>query len=90
MSIERPRRFPRASREPKNVDDDDTQPISVPRTGTDENLVYQVLLDGRWHQRMPGLDQSACGIDYHSEFAPLRRDETSGELCDACFNKRGS
>jgi len=72
------------------MDDDDTQPvaIAIPRTGSDDNLVLQVLVEGAWHQRLPDLSETACRIAYHSEFAPLRREEMTGELCVTCFGDR--
>ncbi len=68
------------------VDDPDAQTvcISVGRVST-EDLVAQVNVIGVWHRRTPDLKTTACGIPYHSQFAPTRREELCNPLCAECF-----
>lgn len=70
-----------------SADDSDEQPtIALPRVSTSE-LTMQVAVLGRWHRRTPDLSATACGILYHSQFAPTRREELCGALCSDCFTK---
>lgn len=65
---------------------DSTLPV-VSRTGTGGVGAMQVLV-GSWHRRMHNsLTRTACGISYHSQFAPARREALSGTLCDVCFTR---
>ncbi len=50
-----------------------------------EELTMQVHVTDRWHRRTPDLASTACGEPIHSQFAALRREELSGDLCRECF-----
>ena len=63
-----------------------TETISIPRVATAE-LTMQVAVLGVWHRRTPDLSSTACGILYHSQFAPTRREELCNPLCHECFTK---
>jgi len=60
------------------------EPLTVGRVST-EDLVAQVNVLGKWHRRTPDMSATSCGILYHSQFAPTRREELCNPLCDACF-----
>ena len=60
------------------------EPIAMPRVST-EDLVAQVNVLGAWHRRTPDLKTTACGVPYHSQFAPVRREELCNPLCHQCF-----
>lgn len=62
----------------------DVDDIAVPRVRT-EDLVAQILVMGRWHRRTPDLKTTACGVPFHSQFAPTRREELCNPLCGSCF-----
>lgn len=67
------------------VDDPDEQPMpSLGRVRT-EDLTMQILVMGQWHRRTPDLKATACGVPYHSQFAPTRREELCNPLCPQCF-----
>jgi len=51
----------------------------------DEEEVMHVYVLGRHHRRKPRLDETACGILYHAQFAPLRPEQLIGDLCHDCF-----
>ena len=67
------------------VDDPDEQPSPARARVSTEDLVAQVNVMGKWHRRTPDLGATACGILYHSQFAPTRREELCNPLCDMCF-----
>jgi hypothetical protein len=70
-----------------DVDDLDEQPsIAVGRVSTAE-LTMQVAVMGVWHRRTPDLSSTACGILYHSQYAPTRREELCTPLCRECFTQ---
>ena len=48
-------------------------------------LTMQVMVMGEWHRRTPDLKSTACGVPYHSQYAPTRREELCNPLCHACF-----
>ena len=48
-------------------------------------LTMQVMVLGEWHRRTPDLKTTACGVPYHSQFAPTRREELCNPLCGSCF-----
>lgn len=58
--------------------------LSLPRVPT-EDLTMQVLHGGTWHRRLPDLSATACGSRFHSQFAPVRREELTHPLCRGCF-----
>ena len=66
------------------IDDPDLEPPAVGRVATAE-LTMQVLILGRYHRRTPDLSHTACGIPFHSEFTPPRREQYGGTLCPECF-----
>lgn len=68
-----------------DVDSFDDAP-SMPRVPTEE-LTMHVNVLGRWHRRTPDLAATACGILYHSQFCPPRREELVGDLCGECFTE---
>ncbi len=55
-----------------------------PRTITSE-LTMQILTMGAWHRRTPDLAFTSCGLAYHAQFAPVRRESHAGPLCTICF-----
>lgn len=57
---------------------------TVGRVRTEE-LTMQVLAFGCWHRRTPDLLTTACGVPFHSQFSPLRREELTEPLCRECF-----
>lgn len=65
-------------------DPDDPAWPSVSRTRTEDEDM-QVLVMGQYHRRLPDLSGTACGIPYHSQFCPTRRNELTGDLCGICF-----
>lgn len=65
------------------VDVEETH-VARPRTITKEPVVH-VLHSGLWHRRLPDLSATACGATYHSQFAPVRREELKHPLCPTCF-----
>lgn len=67
-----------------DLDEQSTQPIAIGRAST-EDLVAQVNVMGKWHRRTPDLKETACGVPYHSQFAPTRREELCNPLCNDCF-----
>ncbi len=57
-----------------------------PRTSRrTEELTMQILHAGAWHRRMPDLAATACDKPFHSQFAPVRREELTHPLCPTCF-----
>lgn len=68
--------------------DRDTEVVDVqesPRRVQTEELTMQVLHSGAWHRRLPDLSATSCGARYHSQFAPVRREELKHPLCRGCF-----
>lgn len=59
--------------EDTEVVDVDDAPIARSRVPT-EDLAVHVLVDGHYHRRHPSLAKTSCGIPYHSQFAPVRRE----------------
>ena len=64
-----------------DVDERRRRPTSRPA----EDLTMHVYLDGAWHRRLPDLSATACEAHILTQFAPLRREELSGDLCETCF-----
>jgi hypothetical protein len=56
----------------------------APRATTEE-LTMHVNVLGIWHRRTPDLGATACGILYHSQYSPTRREDLTGDLCADCF-----
>lgn len=50
-----------------------------------EDLTMQILVMGKWHRRTPDLKTTACGVPFHSQFSPTRREELCNPLCGDCF-----
>ncbi len=50
-----------------------------------EERSVQILLLGLWHRRTPDLAHTACGVPFHAEFTPIRRETLYGNLCGVCF-----
>lgn len=63
------------------VMDLDEQAASAPT----EELTMHAMVEGQWHRRMPDLSETSCEKRYHSQFAPLRREELTHPLCPICF-----
>jgi hypothetical protein len=61
----------------------DVDEPSRPRVASEE-LTVQVMTGGTWHRRRRDLAMTACGLTYHSQFAPVRRENDAGPLCVKC------
>lgn len=71
----------------KEIVDVDELP-AMPRVATEE-LAVHVLVDGHYHRRHPSLAKTACGIAYHAQFCPTRREmlvHPLSRMC-GCFTK---
>jgi len=60
-----------------------TEPIAIPRTPTGD-LVVHVLVDGSYHRRHPSTSKTSCGVEFHTQFCPTRREELSHPLSRDC------
>jgi hypothetical protein len=70
----------------RRFDEEDTNPsFTRPRTAADGALTMHVMVNGHWHRRTPDMGSTACGILYHAQFAPVRREELSQPMCRGCF-----
>lgn len=49
-----------------------------------EDLAVHVLVDGAYHRRHPALAKTSCGILYHSQFSPIRRELLVHPLSRTC------
>jgi hypothetical protein len=74
----------RRSYEPDTVVVDVEDPSPRARVQAEE-LTMHVMHGGLWHRRMPDLSATSCDERYHSQFAPLRREELTEPLCRVCF-----
>ncbi len=53
--------------------------------GEQEGVTMQIFANGTWHRRLPDLSATACGVAFHSQFAPARRETLQHPLCPGCF-----
>lgn len=65
-------------------DPDEPTTIAISRVST-EDLTMQINVMGLWHRRTPDLKTTACGVPFHSQFSPSRREELCGVMCPECF-----
>lgn len=66
-----------------DVDDWRDEQPAISRRGTKDYIVH-VLVNGTYHRRSPGLGVTACGEPFHSQFAPIRREELRHPLSRSC------
>lgn len=66
------------------VVDDPDDPSSA---DDEEEGMRHVYVLGIWHRRTPDLLATACGVLYHSQFAPTRPGvlDDDSSLCRDCF-----
>jgi hypothetical protein len=69
----------------------DTLVVDVPAPTRRRQITevdVHVLVEGRWHKRVPDHSFTSCGKHkIHSEFHQLRHPALIGRLCDECFTE---